>query len=131
MINEARTLTDSYSDRVGIYAFQENSAGTGYEPTPVPKDVASRVKSIDNVLGVVAARIKSIMVAHNDQVPAPVKPGHEPGAGGRLAVVRSTNGGCAPGRGVGLEFVGPRHIRAQAAVKAGRRRLPSRHDCRT
>jgi hypothetical protein len=80
MINEARTLTDTYSDGVGIYAFQENSAGTGYEPTPVPKDVASRVTSIDNVLGAIAARIKTIMAANNDQVPAPVKPEHEPGA---------------------------------------------------
>ena len=80
MINEARTLTDAYSDGVGIYAFLENSAGTGYEPTPVPKDVAGRVTSIDNVLGSISARIKTIMAANHDQVPAPVRPDREPGA---------------------------------------------------
>ncbi len=47
MINEARNLTDTFSDGVGIPALQENSAGPGYEPTPLPKDVASRVTSID------------------------------------------------------------------------------------
>jgi len=72
MISEARTLTDTYCDGVGIYAFREKPAGDGYEPTPLSKKVASRVTSLDSVLDLIAAQIKQIMAEHNDQVPAPI-----------------------------------------------------------
>lgn len=69
MIEEARVLSDTYSNGVGIYAFQENDAGTAYVPTPIPKGVAGRVTSFDSVLGVMAAEIKQIMSQHGGQVP--------------------------------------------------------------
>ncbi|HME03712.1 MAG TPA: hypothetical protein VKG38_11875, partial [Solirubrobacteraceae bacterium] len=39
MVREARTLSETYCDGVGIYAFQEKPDGTGYEPTQVSRGV--------------------------------------------------------------------------------------------
>lgn len=72
MINEAGTLTETYCDGVGIYAFRERPSGEGYEPTPLSKGVAARVTSLDSVLDLIAAQIKQIMAEHNDEVPAAI-----------------------------------------------------------
>lgn len=71
MISEARILTATYSDGVGIYAFQENSEGTAYVPSPVSKGVDQRVTSLDNVLDYIAAEIQQVMAENNNQVPPP------------------------------------------------------------
>lgn len=69
MITEARTLTDTYCDGVGIYAFRERSGASGYEPSPLSKGVSERVTSLDNVLDLIAAQIRQIMSEHNNRVP--------------------------------------------------------------
>lgn len=73
MIDEARILTETYCDGVGIYAFRANSTGTGYEPTPLSKGVSERVTSLDNVLDLIAAQIRQIMSEHNNRVPPAIK----------------------------------------------------------
>lgn len=74
MIEEARILTETYSNGVGIYAFQINEKGTGYTPSFLPKGVSGRVTSLDNVLGYIAADIRRIMRENHDAVPPPVIP---------------------------------------------------------
>ena len=71
MVEEARILAETYTNGVGIYAFQENATATGYEPTPLGKGVASRVTSLDSVLGYIAAEIKQIMSQHGGKIPPP------------------------------------------------------------
>ncbi len=78
MIREAQILTATYSDGVGIYAFQLNAAGSGYEPLPLAKGVSQRVTSLDSVLGYIAAQIRRVMAENNNQVPAPVTPPAHP-----------------------------------------------------
>ena len=78
MIEEARILTETYSDGVGIYAFKENPTGTGYEPTELSRGVSQRVTSLDNVLATIAAQMQQIMSANRDQVPPPVQPPAHP-----------------------------------------------------
>lgn len=74
MIKEAQVLTATYSDGVGIYAFQVNANNTGYEPAPLSKGVNERVTSLDNVLGLISAQISQIMANNGNRVPAPVLP---------------------------------------------------------
>jgi hypothetical protein len=69
MIAEARTLTDTYCDGVGIYAFRERTGAAGYEPTPLSRGVSERVTSLDNVLDLIAAQIRQIMSEHDNRVP--------------------------------------------------------------
>jgi hypothetical protein len=69
MINEARTLTDTYCDGVGIYAFREKIGADGYEPAPLSKGVSQRVTSLDNVLDLIAAEIREIVSANDNRVP--------------------------------------------------------------
>lgn len=72
MVSEARILTATYSDGVGIYAFQENAAGTGYEPSQVSRGVDERVTSLDGLLDYIAAHIQDVMAENNNAVPPPV-----------------------------------------------------------
>lgn len=74
MIEEARILSETYSNGVGIYAFQVNDATSGYEAAPLSAGVSQRVTSLDNVLGYIAAEIRETMDANGGKVPAPVKP---------------------------------------------------------
>lgn len=78
MIREAQILTATYSDGVGIYAFQENAARNGYEPLPLAKGVSQRVTSLDSVLSYIAAQIRRVTAENNNQVPPPVKPPSHP-----------------------------------------------------
>lgn len=78
MIREAQVLTATYSDGVGIYAFQPNPAGHGYSPSPLSKGVSQRVTSLDSVLGYIAAQIKQIVAANGNRVPPPVVPPAHP-----------------------------------------------------
>jgi hypothetical protein len=73
MIDEARTLTDTYCDGVGIYAFRMDPAATGYEPAPLSKGVSERVTSLDTVLDLIAAQIRQIMSEHDNRVPPAIK----------------------------------------------------------
>lgn len=78
MIEEARILTETYSDGVGIFAFQVNPTNDGYVASFLGKGVSGRVTSLDNVLGYIAADIRRIMREHNDTVPPPVNPPSHP-----------------------------------------------------
>jgi hypothetical protein len=78
MIREAQVLTATYSDGVGIYAFQPNAAGDGYIPSLLSKGVSQRVTSLDNVLGYIAAQIKQIIANSGNRVPPPVLPPAHP-----------------------------------------------------
>lgn len=69
MIDEARILTETYNDGVGIYAFREKADGTGYEPTPLSKGVSERVTSLDSVLERIAAEIRQTISANRNRVP--------------------------------------------------------------
>lgn len=69
MIAEARTLTETYCDGVGIYAFQEKADSSGYQPTPLARGVSERVTSLDSVLELIAAQIREIMADNNNRVP--------------------------------------------------------------
>jgi hypothetical protein len=73
MIREARTLTETYCDGVGIYAFQERSKATGYEPAPLSRGVAERVTSLDSVLELIAAKIRQTMTENKDRMPPPLR----------------------------------------------------------
>jgi hypothetical protein len=72
MIEEARVLTDTYCDGVGIYAFRERSDRTGYEPAALGRGVSARVTGLDAVLCLIAAQIAEIMSEHGNHVPAPM-----------------------------------------------------------
>ena len=72
MVREARMLTATYSDGVGIYAFQANSTRSTYAAAPISRGVDQRVTSLDNVLDFIAAEIQQIMAHHNNEVPPPV-----------------------------------------------------------
>jgi hypothetical protein len=69
MIAEARVLTETYCDGVGIYAFRERADSMGYEPTPLSRGVSERVTSLDNVLDLIAAQIRQIITDNNNRVP--------------------------------------------------------------
>jgi hypothetical protein len=69
MIDEARILTETYCDGVGIYAFREKFGAPGYEPTPLSKGVSHRVTGLDNVLDIIAAEIRQIISDNNNRVP--------------------------------------------------------------
>lgn len=73
MIHEARTLTETYCDGVGIYAFQESEDASGYEPTPLSRGVSERVTSLDSVLEMIAAQIRQTMNANKNRVPPPLR----------------------------------------------------------
>ncbi|MFC8921842.1 hypothetical protein [Cellulosimicrobium sp. NPDC057127] len=57
MVRQARELTETYLDRVGVYGFIANSAGNGYVPATDATKVAERVTSLDSVLDLIAAEI--------------------------------------------------------------------------
>jgi hypothetical protein len=69
MIKEARTLTETYCDGVGIYAFQDRHDASGYEPARLSRGVSERVTSLDSVLEVIAAQIRQTISENNNRVP--------------------------------------------------------------
>ena len=73
MIDEARILTETYCDGVGIYAFREKAGAAGYEPTPLSKGVSQRVTSLDSVLDLIAAEIRQIVSENDNRVPPVLK----------------------------------------------------------
>ena len=78
MIDEAQSLTQTYLDGVGIYAFQLKDDKSGYQPAPITQGVRGRVTSLDSVLAKIAAQIKQIMSQHGNKVPPPVMPPQQP-----------------------------------------------------
>lgn len=57
MIRQARELTETYLDRVGVYGFITNEARDGYVSATDATRVAERVTSLDAVLDMIAAEI--------------------------------------------------------------------------
>ncbi|MGX1575958.1 hypothetical protein [Cellulosimicrobium funkei] len=57
MVRQARELTETYLDRVGVYGFITNESGDGYVPATDATKVAERVTSLDAVLDLIAAEI--------------------------------------------------------------------------
>lgn len=80
MIKQVKMLTDTYSDGVGIYAFQVKKSNDGYEPAALSKGVSERVTSLDSVLSLISAQIKQIMEKNGGKVPAPIVPAEHPAA---------------------------------------------------
>lgn len=74
MVEEARILTETYSDGVGIYAFRVNDTNSGYVPATLTRTVSQRVTSLDSVLNYIAADIRRIMRDNDGRVPAPILP---------------------------------------------------------
>lgn len=59
MVDQARELTDTYLDRVGVYGYITNEARDGYIPASDATKVPERVTSLDAVLDLIAAEIES------------------------------------------------------------------------
>ncbi|ARU53491.1 hypothetical protein CBR64_20725 [Cellulosimicrobium cellulans] len=57
MLRQARELTDTYLDSVGVYGFITNDGGDGYVPVTETANVAERATSLDAVLDLVADEI--------------------------------------------------------------------------
>ena len=57
MVNQARELTETYLDRVGVYGFITNDSGDGYVAATDATKVVERVTSLDTVLDLIAAEI--------------------------------------------------------------------------
>lgn len=74
MISEARILTDTYCDGVGIFAFQEKSDSSGYKPTSLSRGVSQRVTGLDSVLELISAQIRQILAENFGHVPPAVTP---------------------------------------------------------
>lgn len=71
LVREARDLIDTYLDGAGLFAWQPNQAGDGYEPVPLPS--GERVTSLDDVLYRIASEIKAL-VDDKGRPPPPVRP---------------------------------------------------------
>lgn len=74
MIEDARALTATYVDGVGIYGFMKNVTDDGYVATSISRGVSERVTSLDNVLDLISAEIADVMESHNNRVPDPIIP---------------------------------------------------------
>lgn len=57
MVSQARELTETYLDRVGVYGFITNDARDGYVAATDATKVVERVTSLDTVLDLIAAEI--------------------------------------------------------------------------
>ncbi len=64
MVDEARNLTDTYLDRVGVYPFITNDAGDGYVPASLGREVGERITSLDTVLQVIVDEIEAYKEKH-------------------------------------------------------------------
>jgi hypothetical protein len=64
MVDQARDLTDTYLDRVGIFGFITNATEDGYEAASPGRDVAERVTGLDTVLDLIEAEIDSYRDKH-------------------------------------------------------------------
>jgi hypothetical protein len=71
LIREARTLTETYLDGAGIFAWQPRDGHSGYEA--VPFSVSERVTSLDDVLYRIASEINHL-VDDQGRPPEPEKP---------------------------------------------------------
>ncbi len=71
MVDQARDLTDTYLDRVGIYGFITNETGDGYVAASPGRDVAERVTGLDTVLDLIEAEIDAYLEKHPDAVRVP------------------------------------------------------------
>jgi hypothetical protein len=69
MADGVQSVVNTYLDGAGVFAWQENGAGTGYEPVPVP--ARSRISELDDVLYRIASEINRA-AGKDGEAPAPV-----------------------------------------------------------
>lgn len=72
LIVEALALVTSYLDGVGIIAWHENAAGTGYEAIRIPA-ASAQVADLDNAIYRIASEIKAL-VGPGGKPPEPIVP---------------------------------------------------------
>ncbi len=72
MLEEAQALVNTYLDGAGIFAWRENTAGTGYEVVPLSH--SAQVTVLDDVLHRIAAEINLQAPKAGQQLPPPVVP---------------------------------------------------------
>lgn len=64
MVDQARDLTATYLDGVGIYGFITNENGDGYVAASPGREVAERVTGLDTVLDLIDAEIDAYVEKH-------------------------------------------------------------------
>lgn len=69
MADGAQSVVNTYLDGAGVFAWQENSARTGYEPVAVP--ARARISDLDDVLYRIASEIQKA-AGKDGLAPAPV-----------------------------------------------------------
>jgi hypothetical protein len=72
MSDEVQALVDTYLDGAGVFAWQENAQGTGYEPLPLPG--LTKARDLDNVLNRIATEIEQLREAAGGEAPPPELP---------------------------------------------------------
>lgn len=72
MVAEARALVDTYLDGAGVFAWQLNNSGDGYEPVRVP--VTAQVTDLDDVLYSIASEINAAIEGAGGKTPEPEVP---------------------------------------------------------
>lgn len=72
MVAEAQALVNTYLDGAGIFAWQENDAGTAYRAVSLPP--AAQVTALDDVLHRIAAEINRQAPRAGAALPAPIIP---------------------------------------------------------
>lgn len=71
LVKEAQALVNSYLDGAGIFAWQINEAGDGYEAVKLPQ--LDQVSELDDVLYAMASEIKA--ASKGTGAPEPIRPG--------------------------------------------------------
>lgn len=71
MVEEAQALVNTYLDGAGIFAWHENSDGSGYDPLPLPQ--SAHVTELDDVLHRIASQI-NLQAGADKKPPPPVTP---------------------------------------------------------
>lgn len=69
MADGAQSVVNTYLDGAGVFAWQENPSGTGYEPAEVPP--RSRISDLDDVLYRIASEIQKL-AGKDGEAPAPI-----------------------------------------------------------
>ena len=71
MVEEVRSLVDTYLDGAGVFGWREAADGSSYEMVALPP--TARVSNLDDVLYRIATEIRT-MAGPNNEPPAPVTP---------------------------------------------------------
>ena len=73
LVREVRSLSDTYLDGAGLFAWQPRDDARGYEPAGISE--RARVTTLDDVLYRIASEISSLVDAQGEP-PPPVRPEH-------------------------------------------------------